>query len=658
MRPTVTERADARVRGYAICTTQRSGSNYLCQLLGSTGVLGDPQDYFNAAGRREKGWHDYPDDPEQQLETILEHGSSANGVYGFKVFAQHLDALVPTRWLHRLPDLRWAHLYRQDLVGQAISLVIAKQTGRWRSGAEAAGEPVYDAQAIRRELADLARDDARWRQFFALHGLRPLAMPYDALVIDPQGAVRAVAALMGIASPLRIDPSRVRVGVQRDELSAQWRDRFARDAAEPAPADTVETLEPNAPPARVSFPAVVNRRPRLTVSIITRDGTARLPRLLDEASHYADEILVGVDAASTDDTLEAAAAGADVVYRFRLPLRSQLAPARMLPFRYATGDWILTLDDDESMEASFDALVPELLRARGGATHYYFPRKWIVGDDPWEYVHAAPWFPNWAPRLFRNDASLVWKPARPHTMYHVLGPGYHEARTSILHYEPLWCTPQQRGDKLEAYRSAGAAESSENFYAIPAGAERRPVTPRPVVARARRPAGVVHRAVQDLVASELLPWRSEIVGVDMPGIARAGETLVVHATVRNTGTLAWAPTYAQPPAELWPLIRLGYHLLDADGQPVDWDPAYRALLARFVAPGETTTFIDHLTAPKAPGEYVLEWDMLSEGSAWFASCGGTVYRSRLSVSGAGFSSNGSNRGESVPDSSVGRAADC
>ena len=43
-------------------------------------------------------------------------------------------------------------------------------------------------------------------------------------------------------------------------------------------------------------------RPRLTVSILTKDSEPRLASLLAEVSCWADEILVGVDASSRDRT--------------------------------------------------------------------------------------------------------------------------------------------------------------------------------------------------------------------------------------------------------------------------------------------------------------------------------------------------------------------
>jgi LPS sulfotransferase NodH len=612
----------APARGYVICATQRSGSTYLSQLLTSSAVLGKPLDFFNPAGRRDKGWHDYPDAVEEQLELVRSHGATANGIYACKAFPEYLDALAAAGWTDRLPGLQWVYLRRTDLLGQAISLVIASQTGRWRSSAAAHGTPAYDAGAIAAALAELARGDVRWRAYFARHGIGPLELSYESVAAHPLAALQAVAALMAVDGPLAADPSLVEVAVQRDGVNAEWRTRFLSDQAE-------RRSHPAAAQARVSAPALVTRKPRLTVAITTRNSETTLPRLLAETAEYADEIVVGVDASSTDRTLTAATAGADVVYRFRLAQRGQLAPARLLPFEYASGDWILSLDDDESMEGSFDSLAEELLRAPN-VTHYYFPRKWIVNDAPWEYLHAPPWFPNWSPRLFRNDRSLIWKPALAHSMYQLQGPGFYEERTSILHFEPLWCAPEERERKLASYRAAGAGAHTEEYYSPPAHAPRRTVTPRPPArsAPARAP-GVLHAEVRELVAAELPPWCSVISDVDLPRELRAGERVIVQATARNTGTLAWSPTYAQWPANLWPLLRLSYHLFAADGTFVG--EGDRTQLPRFVPSGGEVTFITEFPAPAAPGEYVVQWDMISENSCWFAACGSTVYRSSLRV---------------------------
>jgi LPS sulfotransferase NodH len=625
-------------RGYAICTTQRTGSNYLCQSLAATGALGRPLDYFNAVGRRAAGWTDFPDDVEGQLQAILAKGATPNGVYGFKLFAYDFQRVAPAGLAARLPGLQWVHLSRANRLDQAISLVLAKQTGQWRSTAAHQAAPAYDRASIEAELEGITRDHAWWRLYFARNGLTPLELDYETLMDDPQRAVGAVAALMGVALVDPIDPSLVDLERQRGAVNQAWRERFIAESAEPSrfpPPGLAEASAPEFKPQAAAgealwFPAIHTSRPRLTVSIITKNSEARLPRLLDEISAYADQIVVGVDATSTDGALDVAAAGADVIYQFNLPQPGQLAPARMLPFKYATGDWILSLDDDEGMETSFEALLPELLSAPG-VTHHHFKRKWVVSEDPAEYLHAAPWHPNWSRRLFRNDASLVWKPPIVHSQYYIVGPGHYEDRTSILHFEPLLCTPQERLEKVEAYRMAGAATTSEDYYALSAERPRRPVSlrqTRPPAARRRD--GTVDPVVHELITPTLAPWGSTIVSANLADTAVAGRSLLATVEVKNTGVLAWAPSYAQWPTQEWPMVRLSYHLLDAEGALVERD-GERIVLNRYVPPGGSITFVEEFVAPAAPGDYIIEWDMLSEGDCWFAECGGVTLRTALKV---------------------------
>ncbi len=612
-------------RGYVICTTQRAGSNYLCQLLASTGVLGKPLDYFNTQGRRNRGWPDYPADPEQQLEIIRRHGATANGVYGLKLFAYDCRALGALPWTTRLPGLRWIFLHRADLLGQALSLLTAKQTGRWRSTDGAGAPPAYDAAAIDREMRDIARDNEQWRLYFARNGIEPLVLSYENLAAAPDQVVQAIAALMAIDAAT-VDPAQVDLRVQRDASSQAWRTRYLAERR-----DVVMQPGPEAPPgtARVWYPALRKARPKLTVSIITRDAEKRLPRLLAEASEYADQILVGVDASSTDGTFDLASSHADTVYQFRLRQPGQLAPARMLALRYATGDWILSLDDDEGMEPSFDALLPALMSAEG-VTHHHFPRKWVVSENPGEYLHASPWYPNWARRMFRNDRSLVWKPAQPHSQYYVQGPGHYEYGTSILHFEPVLTTQDARRGKIMDYRTAGADPTSEQFYDYSSSVRRRRVGLRAPTALIPRADRVIDRAVHELEAAARPPWGSAVLSTDLPATARAGASLLVEVKVRNTGVLAWSPSYARWPTREWPLIRLSLHLRHADGSTVE-PGANRTLIDRYVAPGDEVTLVHEFAVPEQPGRYTVEWDMLNEYECWFADCGGAVFRNVLLV---------------------------
>ncbi len=432
----------------------------------------------------------------------------------------------------------------------------------------------------------------------------------------PDAFVRDVAALLGVDGEVGVDPFAIALARQRDGVNDAWRERYVAEGR----TRTAFAVRPR---------TTGEARPRLSVHVLARNAEHRLARLIAEAQSYADEVVVGIDASSEDATFDVAAAHADVAYRFALPRPAQLAPARMLAFEHASGDWILSIDDDESMEPGFESLLPELVRATH-VTHYYFPRKWIVSETPALYAHAEPWFPNWAPRLFRNDRALFWKPPEPHSMYFIEGPSAYDERCAILHFEPVWCTPEQRERKLRAYRSAGARIDAEAHYAGVYDVPRRPVATRPPATPQRRH-GIVHEAPRALTAAATPPWRAEIVHVDLPAALRAGERATVRVTVRNTGALAWMPTYAQWPANPWPLLRLGHHLYAGDGTPVDVEGRPRMEVRRTVRPGETATFVDVFSAPPEPGEYVVEWDMLSEGHHWFAGCGSPTYRVRIVV---------------------------
>jgi len=366
-------------------------------------------------------------------------------------------------------------------------------------------------------------------------------------------------------------------------------------------------------------------KPRLSVNILTRESENRIERLVAEVASFADEVLIGVDAASTDRTYDVACGIADVVYRFRLP--GQLSPARMLVLDYATGDWILSLDDDESMEDSFDAILPAIM-CDASISHAWFPRKWVVSLDPCEYLHASPWYPNFALRLFRNDRSLIWKPDYIHSQYYVQGAGHFEERTSILHFELVYNTDATRARKFDMYRQASGPSCFE-YYSPPADTLRRPtLLRRQTMRRASDVKAILHPAIRDLTPVGLPPWKASFLTIDMPTTAKAGMALIAEITVMNSGVLAWSRRNSTN--NNWPILQLGNHLLDDKGQMLEFDRD-RVEVPRFVRPGDQITFICGLQAPSSPGSYILEWDMVSEQECWFAACGSIVGRTSLEI---------------------------
>lgn len=216
-------------RGYVICSEHRSGSTLLCEWLSSTGMLGRPKEYFTTT----ESAIAIERDP-SRLAGVLAQATTPNGVYGLKLFSQQFDNTMAARWLERLPGARFVYLERRDLLGQAISLARAIQTGRYLAREEERAPARYDARAIRRHLRRLAEANARWRLYFARNGVEVLWLAYEDMVRDPEATVRAVAAHVGVTGSPVIDPRLIGMEVQRDEFTAAWRTRFVADVGDPS----------------------------------------------------------------------------------------------------------------------------------------------------------------------------------------------------------------------------------------------------------------------------------------------------------------------------------------------------------------------------------------------------------------------------------------
>jgi LPS sulfotransferase NodH len=215
-----------KIRGYVICSQARSGSNYVCQLLSSTGQLGRPQDWFNGHGIRARDDPSYPLEPRLQLQQVLARGMTDNGVYGMKMFCESFERIDGMGWASELPDVRWVCLERLDLLGQAISDVRSTQTQQYRSTSPSRVTPRFDHAAIRESLTRIALNHARWKLFFGRNGITPLHLTYESVAASPQSAVDGIANLMDIESAPAIQWNQVSLEVQRDGLSQEWRERF------------------------------------------------------------------------------------------------------------------------------------------------------------------------------------------------------------------------------------------------------------------------------------------------------------------------------------------------------------------------------------------------------------------------------------------------
>ncbi|MBI4635703.1 MAG: methyltransferase domain-containing protein [Candidatus Rokubacteria bacterium] len=111
-----------------------------------------------------------------------------------------------------------------------------------------------------------------------------------------------------------------------------------------------------------------------------------------------------------------------------------------------------------------------------------------------------------------------------------------------------------------------------------------------------------------------------------PRQARPGAPLLYTFIVTNTGDTTWLAT----PSPEGGFVNLGAHLLDAAGEAIDYD-FHRTPLAGDLAPFQSARLQARLHAPAEPGTYLLEFDLVDENVAWFATRGSETARVTLTV---------------------------
>jgi trehalose 2-sulfotransferase len=266
------------ISSYLVCSTQRSGSTLLCELLKSTGVAGCPDEFFE--GRASTGVPPHPRDYlggldrtgmgiradrtppatpsysdlrgisyREHLERSFRLGTTPNGVFGSKLMWNQLDELktltsqldeyagleLPELLYRLFGDPRYVWVRRRDKVRQAISLWRALQTREWSSadadGAEPAPDPAYHFEALDHLVRLLQDQDKSWGRYFDSVGASPLTIVYDdQLAADQAGTLKRTLDYIGVELPSGWEPA-PRTERQADDINDEWYDAYHREAA-------------------------------------------------------------------------------------------------------------------------------------------------------------------------------------------------------------------------------------------------------------------------------------------------------------------------------------------------------------------------------------------------------------------------------------------
>ncbi|MDH5573115.1 MAG: Stf0 family sulfotransferase [Gammaproteobacteria bacterium] len=152
---------------YIICSMPRCGSTYLSRCLNATGLMGVAHEYLTKvhfdAFQTRFGTQSVQD----TLERIRRVRTTPNGVFGLKVHyhvfqnkAPHLDIV------NTLGDASLIVLERKDVLGQAVSWAMSRQSAFWGGGNHPKNEVLkYDEELIATCLNRILCGIAGWRRY-------------------------------------------------------------------------------------------------------------------------------------------------------------------------------------------------------------------------------------------------------------------------------------------------------------------------------------------------------------------------------------------------------------------------------------------------------------------------------------------------------------
>jgi hypothetical protein len=127
-------------------------------------------------------------------------------------------------------------------------------------------------------------------------------------------------------------------------------------------------------------------------------------------------------------------------------------------------------------------------------------------------------------------------------------------------------------------------------------------------------------------------FKAQLTLPDAPAKLRAGQKETVQVHIKNASDVFWWSRGGEvnERTDNWFYIAAGNRWLKADGSLLtDMDGRYG--ISKDLKPGEETEIPLAVTAPKEPGEYILEVDLVQEQVAWFSDKGSPTARAKVTV---------------------------
>jgi len=216
-----------------VCFTNRSGSNWLCELLSQHDAFNQSSEFFNHPMVLKKSKKYNLNSIEEYFNWLLENKSSKSGVLICKVGWAQLYFLARIGIIKNLKsNVQYIHIERKDKISQAISFYIASKTKKWKSYQKvdtSANDITYDRSKLIKIITGLVRANMMFKLFFQTYSIKSFKLTYEQLISNTQNQINDLLIFLGVES-LSIIQTSQKMQIQRDELNKSLKKKFIQDS--------------------------------------------------------------------------------------------------------------------------------------------------------------------------------------------------------------------------------------------------------------------------------------------------------------------------------------------------------------------------------------------------------------------------------------------
>lgn len=220
-----------------LCFTNRCGSNWLAELLNATGLVGLADEFFNAERVQEDCAVCKLNSFDGFIRNLPNNHSTLNAVFATKLSWDQLYFLSRIKVIPKIiPKPRFIYIAREDLAAQALSFLVAKQTGQWKSNWNSGVNGKSELASISNEkiievISEIQFAQSQFELYFKKLKLKPYRVCYEDLQTDPEFIISEILHFLGIPTSKQweIIPAKLQLEKQRDEQSEKRLTQFHRE---------------------------------------------------------------------------------------------------------------------------------------------------------------------------------------------------------------------------------------------------------------------------------------------------------------------------------------------------------------------------------------------------------------------------------------------